>query len=135
MLLAVRALGQLVAQRIRDSRRIERLAVQRNHLLLGPADEMLLPSLRRIGVKRLLGRQDVRLQQPPQAIIWIVLAHVGRGGQQEQVLRAPVQLPARAESLDARQSLGQPVAVGLADVESGSRSAASLWHSSKTTRS
>ena len=69
------------------------------------------------GVEGFRRGEDVRLQQPPETVIWIVLAHVGRGREQQQVLRAPGQLPTRAKSLDARQCLGQLVAIGLADTE------------------
>ena len=37
------------------------------------------------------GRQDFRLEQTPKRVVGIVLAHVGGGGQQEEVMRMPRQ--------------------------------------------
>ena len=86
-LLADVALGQVVAQRVGDPLRIERRAVEADHLLLGPADEVPLPRVGRVVVERLGRREHLRLQQPPQGVVRVVLAHVRRGREQQQVVR------------------------------------------------
>ena len=73
----------------------------------------------RVGVEGVHRGEDVGLQQPPEGVVREVLAHVRRGGQQQQVVAGPVERPAGVADRDARQRLGDPVAVGLADGEVG----------------
>ena len=116
-LLADRPLGQVVAQRVGDALRIERLAVEADHLLLGAADEVGHAALGRILVERLERGKHLRLQQPPQGVVRIVLALVRRGGEQQQMVGCPRQRPRLIQAADAGQGLGQAVAIGLADAQ------------------
>ena len=85
-----------------------------NHLLLGAANEMPPPRISWKRLERLTGEKRVRQQQAPQAIVGIILSHVRRRRQQEQVLRRPGKFPARPVRLGTSQGFRQPVAVRLA---------------------
>ena len=105
--------AQVVAQRGAMALRVERRAVEPDHLFLGPADEMPAPRLlRKIG-EGFASREDVRQQQPPQIVIGVVLAHMRRRGKQQQMPRRPGKRPAVVVRVGARQGFRQPVAVGL----------------------
>src|SRR5262249_2487670 len=81
------------------------------------ADEMAPTRIRRVVVKGVNGREHFRLKQPPQTVIWKVLAHVRSRCQQEKMTAAPVKLPARIIMRYARQSLRQTVTICLAHAE------------------
>jgi len=73
---------ELVAQCVALPNGIEGLPVQAYHLLLGAADEIVMPPLSREVIESLGCGQDIRLQQPPEGIVRVVLAHVWRGREQ-----------------------------------------------------
>ena len=83
------ALGQIVGKGIGDAPRIERLAGQSDHLFLDAPDEVLLPVFRGKLVEGFRGGQHLRLQQAPEGVVRIVLPHMGRRGQQKQMVRVP----------------------------------------------
>ena len=134
-LLADLALRQVVAEGVADAARVDALAVEADHLLLGAADEVTAPGVGRIGVEGVHRRQDFGLQQPPESIVREVLAHVRRGGQEQKMVAAQSSDQRGSPSLDARERLGDPVAIGLADREVRLAIGAELVASSKIQRS
>src|SRR5579863_820437 len=118
-LLTELAFGEVVAQRVRHAIRINPRAIEFYHLLLGAADEMATPRIGRISVESLLGGEDLGLQKPPEAIIWIVLTHVRRGGQQEQVAAIPAKTVVRVAIANPGKRLGSPVAISAPEREVG----------------
>ena len=90
-LLADIALRQVVAQGVTDPVRVEPLALKINHLLLGPANEVTATSIRGVGVESIDRGQHVGFEQPPDCVIREVLAHVGRGGQKQQMVARPIE--------------------------------------------
>ncbi len=112
-LLADRPLRQIIAQRIGDSLGIQELAVQVNHLLLRPADEVCRASVGWILIKRLERRKHLRFEQSPQGVIGVILALVRRCREQQQIVRSPRQGPRLVQAADASQGFGQLVAVCL----------------------
>jgi hypothetical protein len=106
--------GEVVAQRVALALGIDGAAVVVDHLFLGAPHEVPLARLGRVGVEGVHRRERLRLQQAPERVVGEVLAHMRRRGEQQQVLRAPRQLPARILAWHAGQRLGQAVAVGLA---------------------
>ncbi len=114
-LLAVRSRRQAVAERGAGAPRVERPAREVDHLLLGPAEEVARPRRGRETAERLFRAEGVRVEQAPEVMPGRVLAHVRRGGQQQQVARAPAQAGEAALGAGATgQRLGEPVAAGLA---------------------
>ena len=109
--------AQHIAQGVAPALRIEGAAVEADHFFFGAADEVVAPPGGRKRLERLEGRQRVRHEQPPQAVIGEVLAHVRRRGQQQDVRGRPAQLPPRVVRGESGERLGEPVAVGLADGE------------------
>ena len=106
---------QRVAERVAAPLRIERAAVEPDHLLLRAADEQppaLLLGKRPEGVYR---GQHVGRQQAPEAVPGKVLPHVRGRGQQQEMGRRPAERPARTVGRHARQRFGETVAVRLAD--------------------
>ena len=99
-LFALRAGGEVVAEGVAQAPPIERAAVQTDHLFLGAAEEMAAPRRPREGVERLRGREDLRVQQPPEMVIGRSLAHMRRRGKQQQMPRRP------AEAGEARRGRG-----------------------------
>ena len=90
-LLAVRAGGEVVAERVALAVRIERSAVESHHLFLGPADEVAFAGRPRESTERLPGREHLRVEQPPEEVVGRVPAHVRRRGEQEQVPHRPTE--------------------------------------------
>ena len=111
------ARAQGIAERVAVPLRIERPAVEADHLLLGAANEVAAALRLRECLERVEGRERVGCEQPPQAVPGEVLAHVRRRGQQQDVRRRPAEPPACALRRQAGQRLGEAVAVGLADAE------------------
>ncbi len=111
--------GEVVAERVADPARVDAFALEVDHLLLGTPEEVAAAGVVRVGVEGVHRGQGVGLQQPPEGVVGEVLAHVGRGRQQQQVGAGPVQRPAGLAGRDAGQGLGDPIAVGLADGEVG----------------
>ena len=106
---------QRIADRVATPLRIERPAVEADHLLLRAANEV--PPALRFGERpeRIERRQRVRRQQPPQAVPGEVLPHVRRRGQQQHVRRRPAQLPPRFVGRQPGQRLGEAIAIRLVD--------------------
>ena len=109
--------AQRIAQGVAPALRIEGAAVEADHFFFGPADEVVTPPGGRKRPECLEGRQRVRHEQPPQAVVGEVLAHVRRRGQQQDVGGRPAQIPPRVVRGESGERLGEPVTVGLADGE------------------
>ena len=118
-LFAVLALGQVVAEGVGDARRVERRPVEPNHLLLGSSREVPLPCLRGKGVEGFERGEGLGLQQAPKAVVGKILAHVGSGREQHQMVGAPLEAPSGITIGQPSESLSQLVAIGLADPEVG----------------
>lgn len=71
--------------------------------------------LGRIAIRRVGCREDLRLQQFPEAVVWEVFAHVRRRGQQEDIRATPRELAIRPGCPGSDDCLGQPVPVGATD--------------------
>jgi hypothetical protein len=99
--------------------RVQGRSVEADHLLLGPTDEVAAPRLLREPVERLAGRKRVGKQQTPQKVIGIVLAHVRRRRQQQEMRCRPVQRPALTIGAGAPDGFREPVAVRLPYAEIG----------------
>ena len=90
-LLALRAGAQGVAEGVARALPVEGAAVQADHLLLGAADEVAVPLRLREAAERLRGREDPRVEQPPEVVPGRVLAHVRGRGEQQQMPRRPAE--------------------------------------------
>ena len=114
-LLAVGARAQVVAERVAHAAPVQRRSVEGDHLFLDPADEVAAARLARKAPERLPGGEHPGVEQPPQVVVGRVLAHVGRRGQQQQVLRRPAEagVPARGTGAPG-QRLGELVPPALA---------------------
>ena len=107
--------AQRIAERVAAPLRIERSAVELDHLLLRPANEV--PPALRLGERpeRVERRERVGCQQPPEAVVGEVLPHVRRRGQQQDVRRRPAEFPPRIVGRQSRERLGETVAIRLVD--------------------
>src|SRR5579872_1623567 len=74
---------------------------------------MLGPVLERINLECLVRREGLRFEEPPKAVVRVVLSHVRRGGQQQQMLRVPGEAPSRSRRWRARDRLGKLVTLSL----------------------
>src|SRR5262249_42099431 len=115
-LLADLSLREVIAKSVRDARGVKGSAIQVHHLFFCATDKMELATSSRIVLKRLVSRQHLGFQQLPQSIERIILAHVGRGGEKQQVVRTPGKRPRRLQTLDSSQGLSDMVAIGLSDI-------------------
>ena len=86
-LLLCRAEG--IAQRVALALRVEGLTVEADHFFLGPSDKIAGALRLRKGLEGIEGCKRVRREQPPEVIIREVLAHMWRGGQQQDVRCRP----------------------------------------------
>ena len=132
--LAVGSLREVVTERVAAAVAEDGLTVEIEHLLLGAANEVSRAILGWEAAPRLFRSEHPVVQQPPQVMVRRILAHVGRGRQEQEMMRRPLEarpvglrraafvsvpLPgARRPGRTPRQRLGELVALGLA----GSRS-------------
>ena len=109
--------AQPVAEGVAPPLRIQGAAVEADHLFLRPPDEV--PPALGLGERpeRVERRQRVGGEQAPEAVVGEVLPHVRRRRQQQEVGGRPAEVPPRPVGRQARQRLGEAVAVGLVDGE------------------
>ena len=88
-LFAIGVGGKVVAERAALAIRIERSAIEANHLLLGPTDEVAFAGGPGKTAERLAGREDLWVEQPPEKVVGSVSTHVGRRREQEHVTSFP----------------------------------------------
>ena len=124
--LAILSAGEIEAERAALPFPVERAAREVHHLLLGAADEVALPLLRCVAPQGLRRSEGVMVEQPPEVEPGRLPAHVGSGGEQQEMLCRPgesgepdiagdVRVRAAARR-DAGQRLGKlvPARLGLA---------------------
>ena len=121
---AVLTAGEIEAERAARPLPVERAALEVHHLLFRAADEVTLPLVGWVAAQGLRRPESVMIEQPPEVKPRRLLAHVGSGGQEKEMLCRPGEAgePGIAGSLRARvaapgrdtgQRLGEPVPASL----------------------
>ncbi len=100
-----------------DPGRVESATVVADHLLLGPTQEVAGSKLHRPTFPGLGRGQGIGVQEPPESEVGVILAHVRRRREKQQVPGAPAQAPAGFPGGDPGQGLGHPVAAGPPDAQ------------------
>ena len=115
-LFAIRAGREVVAERAALAMRIERTAIEADHLLLGPTDEVAFAGGPWKTAERLAVREHMGVEQSPEEVVGRVPAHVRRRGEQEQVPHRPSETAeAAGRGGAAGERFRELVAVRLAD--------------------
>ena len=108
---------QCVTERVALPLRVERLAVEPDHFLFRPPDEITATLRFGKSLECPEGGKRFGRQKPPQTVVRKILAHVRCCGKQQDVRRRPAQFPSRLVRGQPGQHLCQTVSIRLSDIK------------------